>query len=74
MKNRSTKSIFSELKKLSNSDSSKRKLFFKFESEFLDYQPYLKGFSSQHYKLFDELANKLDLQGGTILGLFIFTS
>ena len=63
MKNRSTKSIFLELKKLSNSDSIKRKLSFKFKSEFLDYQPYLNSFSSLHYKLFDELANKLDLQG-----------
>ncbi len=63
MKNKSIKSIFLELKKLSNSDTSKRKLSFKFESEFLDYQPYLKSFSSQHYKLFDELAHRLDLQG-----------
>jgi len=63
MKNRSIKSIFSELKKLSNSDTSKRKLSFKFESEFLDYQPYLKSFSSHHYKLFDELAHILNIQG-----------
>jgi glucose-6-phosphate isomerase len=62
MKNRSIKNIFSELKKLSKSDASKRKISFKFESEFLDYQPYLKNFSSYHYKLFDELAHRLDLQ------------
>ena len=62
MKNRSTKSIFLDLKKLSKSNNSKKKLSFKFESEFLDYQPYLKNFSSQQYKLFEELAHKLNLQ------------
>ena len=41
----------------------KEKLSFKFKSEFLNYQPYLKNFSSQHYKIFDELALKLDVQG-----------
>ena len=63
MKNRSIKNIFSELNKLSKSDTSKRKLSFEFESEFLDYQPYLKNFSSRHYKLFDELAHRLDVKG-----------
>ncbi len=61
MKNRSTKSIFLDLKKLSKSNC-KKKLSFKFESELLDYQPHLKNFSSQHYKLFEELACKLNLQ------------
>ena len=60
---RSVQSIFSDLKKLSKDETAKRKLSFKFESEFLNYQPYLKNFSSQHYKIFDELAFKLDLQG-----------
>ncbi|MDA9964390.1 hypothetical protein N9D94_01140 [Gammaproteobacteria bacterium] len=64
MKNsRSAQSIFSDLKKLSKDETAKRKLSFKFESEFLNYHPYLKNFSSQHYKIFDELAFKLDLQG-----------
>jgi glucose-6-phosphate isomerase len=63
MKNRSIKNIFSELKKLSKSNNSFKKLSFKFESELLDYYPYLKSFSSQHYKLFEELAHKLNLQG-----------
>ena len=63
MTNRAIKNIFSELKKLSKSDTSKRKLSFKFESELLNYQPYLRDFSAQHYKLFDELAFQLDLQG-----------
>ena len=62
MKNRSIKNIFSELKKLSKSDTSKKKLSFKFESELLDYHSHLKSFSSQHYKLFEELAHQLSLQ------------
>ncbi len=66
---RSIKSIFSDLKRLSKNETAKRKLSFKFESEFLNYQPYLKDFSSEHYKIFDELAFKLDLQG-SIDGLF----
>ena len=69
MKNRSTKSIFAELKKLSRSNNSKKKLSFKFESELLDYHSYLKNFSSQHYRLFEELACKLNLQG-SIYDLF----
>ena len=60
---RPIQSIFSDIKKLSKYESTKRKLSFKFESELLNYQPYLKNFSSQHYKIFDELAFKLDLQG-----------
>ena len=56
------KIFFLELNKLSKSDTSKTKLSFKFESELLNYQPYLKNFSSQHYKLFDELAHQLNLQ------------
>ena len=60
---RSIQSIFSDLKKLSKDKNVKRKLSFKFESEFLNYHPYLKDFSSEHYKIFDELALKLNLQG-----------
>ena len=60
---RSIQSIFSDLKRLSKNETPKRKLSFKFESEFLNYQPHLKDFSSKHYKIFDELAFKLDLQG-----------
>jgi len=62
VKNRSIKNIFSDLKKLSKSVNGNRKLSFKFKSEFLDYQPYLKNFSYHHYKLFDELALQLNLQ------------
>ena len=63
MSKRFIQNAFSELQKLSKKDVAKRKLSFKFSSEFLSYQPYLKDFSSQHYKIFDELASQLDLQG-----------
>ena len=62
MKNRSIKNIFSELKKLSRSDTTSRSVSFKFQSELLNCQSYLKDFSARHYKLFDELALQLDLQ------------
>jgi len=70
MNNKSTKSIFLDLKKLTKPDNSKKKLSFKFESELLDYHSYLKNFSSQHYKLFEELAHELNLQD-SINDLFI---
>ena len=60
--NQSFQSAFSALKKLSKNETVKRKLSFRFESEFLNYQPFLKDFSSQHYKIFNELASQLDLQ------------
>jgi len=62
MINRSTKSIFLDLKKLTKCNNSKKKLSFKFESELLDYHSYLQNFSSEHYKLFEELAYQLNLQ------------
>ena len=62
MTKRPIQSIFSDLKKLSKQKTFKRKLSFKFESEFLNYQPYLRDFSSQHYEIFEELAYKLGLQ------------
>ena len=63
MNKRLIKNTFSELKKLSKNNIEKRKLSFKFDSEFLNYQPFLKNFSSQHYQILDELASQLNLQG-----------
>ena len=62
MNKRFIQNAFLDLKKLSKNDVAKRKLSFKFDSEFLSYQPFLKDFSSQHYKIFDELASQLDLK------------
>tara|TARA_A100001011_G_scaffold142546_1_gene150521 strand:+ start:19 stop:1398 length:1380 start_codon:yes stop_codon:yes gene_type:complete len=67
--NQSFQSAFSALKKLSKNETVKRKLSFRFESEFLNYQPFLKDFSSQHYEIFDEISHQLDLQG-SIVDLF----
>ena len=52
--------------KLSKSETAKRKLSFKFESEFLNYHPFLKDFSSQHYQIFNEISYQLDVQGSTV--------
>ena len=62
MNKRSIKKSFSHLEKLSKNDTPGKKLLFKFNSEYLNYQPFLQSFSSQHYEIFDELASKLDLQ------------
>ncbi|MDA9800015.1 hypothetical protein N9C68_03020 [Gammaproteobacteria bacterium] len=62
MTKRPIQSIFSDLKRLSKQKTFKRKLSFQFESEFLNYQPYLRDFSSHHYEIFEELAYKLGLQ------------
>ena len=62
MNKSSKQTILSNLKQLLKNEATNRKLSFKFQSEFLDYQPYLKDFSSQHYKIFDEIAFNLELQ------------
>ena len=67
--NKLIQSALSDLKNLSKVEIAKKKLSFKFESEFLNYQPFLKEFSSQHYKIFNEISHQLDLQG-SIVGLF----
>tara|TARA_B110000008_G_C16977232_1_gene566375 strand:+ start:233 stop:1621 length:1389 start_codon:yes stop_codon:yes gene_type:complete len=67
--NQSIQSAFLDLKKLFKNDTAKRKLSFRFESEFLNYQPFLKDFSAQHFKIFDEISHQLDLQG-SIVDLF----
>ena len=63
MNKRSIQKTLLDLKKLSKHKIAKKKLSFKFESEFLNYHSFLKDFSSQHYQIFDELAFQLDLQG-----------
>ena len=69
MNKRSFRKAFSDLMKLSNDDTVRKKLFFKFNSKFLDYKPFLKDFSSQHYKIFDEIYNQLHVEG-SIADLF----
>ena len=52
----------SALKKLSRNRVNARKFRFKFESKFLDYQPFLKDFSSNHYRIFDDIASELAIE------------
>ena len=62
MNKRSIQKAFSDLNKLSKNDVSRNRLSFTFDSEFLNYQSFLKDFSLEHYKIFNDLANQLDIQ------------
>lgn len=69
MNKRSVQQAFSKLKRLSKNDSAIKKIPFKFNSKYLNYQPFLKDFSSQHFQIFDDLANQLEVQN-SIANLF----
>ena len=69
MNKKSIKQSFLALKRLSKNNTAKKNLSFKFNSEYLNYQPFLQDFSSQHYRIFDDLANQLNLQN-SIVNLF----
>ena len=69
MNKRRIQKAYLDLKKLSKNDIARNKLSFKFNSKYLNYRPFLRDFSSQHYKIFDELASQLDLHG-SIKNLF----
>ena len=62
MNNKSIKKASSDLRKLSRKNASTKKLSFNFESEFLTYQSFLKGFTTEHYKIFNELSSALNLE------------
>ena len=62
MNKKSIKNAHLALKKLAKDRVLKNKLSFKFESEFLNYKSYLKDFSLEHYKIFDELSSELGLK------------
>ena len=69
MNKKSIKQSFLALKRLSKNNTAKKNLSFKFNSEYLNYQPFLQDFSSQHYRIFDDLAKQLNLQN-SIVNLF----
>ena len=69
MNKRSVQQAFSNLKQLSKNDTAKKKISFKFNSKYLNYQPFLRDFSSQHFKIFDDLADQLEVQN-SIANLF----
>ena len=50
------------LKKTSNTSLLNRKFSFSYKSEFLEYQSYLRGFSTKQFKLFDILFDGLAVQ------------
>jgi glucose-6-phosphate isomerase len=62
MNKKSIQQLHSSLKNIARIKSSNKKFAFKFESEFLNYQSYLRDFSSEHYKIFNQLYSELDIR------------
>mgnify|MGYP003964936679 CR=1 FL=1 len=62
MNKKSIQKIHSSLKNLEKTQPTNKKFSFKFESNFLNYQSHLRDFSSEHYKIFDQLYTELDIR------------
>ncbi len=62
MNKKSIQQAHAALRRLAKNKVSSKKLSFKFESEFLNYQSYLRDFSSKHYQIFNELSLELGLE------------
>ena len=62
MNKKSIQKIHSSLKNLEKTQPTNKKFSFKFESNFLNYQSHLRDFSSEHYKIFDQLYSELDIR------------
>jgi glucose-6-phosphate isomerase len=69
MNKKSIKKLHSSLKNIAKIQPNNKKFSFKFESTFLNYQSHLRDFSSEHYKIFDQLYSELAL-GSSIDDLF----
>ena len=61
--------IFNALNKTAKKSLHKKKFAFSYKSDFLEYKSYLSNFSSEQYKLFDDLFGELAVQD-SIQGLF----
>jgi len=62
MSKRSIQHVHSKLERMAKNEDSNNKFSFKFESEFLNYQSYLRDFSPHHYKIFEQLSVELGLE------------
>jgi glucose-6-phosphate isomerase len=62
MNKKSIQKLQSSLKNISKIQPTNKKFSFKFESNFLNYESHLRDFSSEHYKIFDELYSELNLR------------
>jgi glucose-6-phosphate isomerase len=62
MNKKSIQKFRSSFKNIAKIQPTNKKFSFKFESNFLNYQSYLRDFSSEHYKIFDQLYSELDVR------------
>ena len=62
MNKKSIQKLHSSLKNIAKIKPTNKKFSFKFESNFLNYQSLLRDFSSEHYKIFDQLYSELNLR------------
>jgi glucose-6-phosphate isomerase len=62
MNKKSIHKFNSNLKNIAKIHPANKKFSFKYESNFLNYQSYLRDFSSEHYKIFDQLYSELEVQ------------
>ena len=61
MNKHSIQKLHSSLKNIAKNQPTNKKFAFKFKSNFLNYQSHLRDFSTDHYKIFDQLYSELDL-------------
>jgi len=62
MNKKRAQQIFNALNKTSKKPFHKKKFSFSYKSDFLEYKSYLNNFSSEQYKLFDDLFSELAVQ------------
>jgi len=62
MNKKSIQKLHSSLGNIAKIQPINRKFSFKYESDFLNYQSHLRDFSSEHYKIFDQLYSELDVR------------
>ncbi len=64
MNKKSIQKLHSSFKNIAKIQPNNKKFSFKYESNFLNYQSHLRDFSSEHYKIFDQLFSELDIRSG----------
>jgi len=62
MNKKSIQKLHSSFKNIAKIQPNNKKFSFKYESNFLNYQSHLRDFSSEHYKIFDQLFSELDIR------------
>ena len=70
MNKKSIQKLHLTLRNIAKVQPINKKFSFKFQSNFLNYQSHLRDFSSEHYKIFDQLYSELDVRS-SIDDLFV---